>query len=67
MIPEKIIEFGGCATAYRLTGGEYHRTDGPASIWSDGVCGWYLFGKYHRYYGPQDVDDSWWLHGTQLK
>jgi hypothetical protein len=44
-----------------------HRTNGPARTWFDGVEAWYLFGEYHRYYGPQDVDGSWWLHGDQIK
>lgn len=65
MIPEKFIEYDGEAIAYKIDG-KYHRADGPARIWSDGVCGWMLFGCYHRYYGEQD-DDEWWIHGTQLK
>jgi hypothetical protein len=44
-----------------------HRTNGPARKWNDGVEAWFLFGEYHRYYGPQDVDGSWWLHGNLIK
>lgn len=44
-----------------------HRSNGPARIWNDGVGGWYINGEYHRYYGPQDIDGSWWLHGIRIK
>lgn len=51
---------------YKMNG-KCHRANGPASIWQDGVYGWYLFGEYHRYYGQQDVDGSWWIHGDLVK
>ena len=60
------INYDGSQTTY-CRDGELHRANGPASIWDDGVEAWYLFGEYHRYYGPQDIDDSWWLHGEQIK
>jgi hypothetical protein len=54
--------------------GVIHRTNGPA--WINPGCGhtplgyywhWRLFGVRHRYYGPQNRDDDWWLHGKRVK
>lgn len=53
-------------TQYKMNG-KTHRANGPASMWDDGVYGWYLFNEYHRYYGPQDIDGSWWIHGVLVK
>lgn len=52
----------GC-TVYILDG-EYHNPKGPAIEWHDGDFSWCLYGKKHRYYGPQSEADDWWIHGT---
>lgn len=55
-------------TRYFNENNEWHRTDGPAKIWWDGECSWYLFGKLHRYYGePNTISSLWWLHGKRVK
>jgi hypothetical protein len=50
--------------------GQLHREDGPARVWKDGTCEWYLNGRRHRNTGPAiERDDgfrSWWLNGEQL-
>jgi hypothetical protein len=46
-----------------------HRTNGPASYWNNtNLSYWYLFGEYHRYYGPANTFDyPWFLHGKLIK
>lgn len=46
-----------------------HRANGPAVThttdqdwWS-----WFLFGRYHRYYGPMSKSNVWSIHGEWLK
>jgi hypothetical protein len=46
--------------------GKLHRVNGPA--WYDkGSWAWFLNDKWHRYYGPQDNDSEWWVHGIMVK
>lgn len=45
----------------------FHRTNGPARIYRDGDHYWYLFDRWHRYYGPSTYGDTWWLHGEFIK
>jgi hypothetical protein len=47
--------------------GELHRPNGPARIWSTGVKAWFLFGKYHRYYGPSSTNGHWRIHNRFIK
>lgn len=46
---------------------EWHRTNGPAFLWYDGDFDWYLFGEQHRYYGPVNLGENWWIHGEYVK
>jgi hypothetical protein len=54
---------------YKNQLGQYHRTDGPALIWSDGGKEWLINGKRHREDGPAvEWDDgikSWYLNGIE--
>lgn len=43
-----------------------HRSNGPAVIWEDADWDWALFGRWHRYYGPQDRAQAWWIHGELI-
>lgn len=59
-----------------ISGGGYHRIDGPAVEWADGTKEWWVNGKLHRLDGPA-VEDSngsnswyendgrkiWWIDG----
>ena len=61
-----MLEYDGMD--YRLPSGEYHRADGPAMWHSDGFHSWYLFGAWHRYYGPRNnKDNNWFIHGNWIK
>lgn len=51
---------------YRLDG-NWHRTNGPARVWSNGDGDWYLNNRAHRYYGPQSHNTDWWIHGERVK
>ena len=44
-----------------------HRVNGPAVAWEDNDWDWALFGRWHRYYGPQSQDQDWWIHGRLVK
>ena len=47
--------------------GVIHRANGPARIWRrSGIASWHLFGKPHRYYGTQNVNGTWWIHGKRI-
>ena len=37
---------------YQNQDGQYHRTNGPAVIWPDGLQAWYRNGLLHREDGP---------------
>jgi hypothetical protein len=52
--------------------GMRHRANGPAISYGKGLnggnyCNWYLFGNEHRYYGPQNQRNFWWIHGKCVK
>ena len=52
---------------YRVNG-YLHRHNGPAVIWvTSGWGDWWLFGVFHRYYGPQNPANFWWIHGAKIK
>jgi hypothetical protein len=54
-------------TRYFNEDGNFHKPNGPAVIWWDGECNWYLFGELHRYYGaPSNTDNSWRIHGVRI-
>ncbi len=43
--------------------GQYHREDGPAIEWNNGIKEWFINGLCHREDGPAiewDSDDKWW-------
>jgi hypothetical protein len=42
---------------------ELHRTNGPAVMWEWGSHYWFLHGVMHRYYGPANPYQEWWIHG----
>jgi hypothetical protein len=48
----------------------FHREDGPAVEYADGVKSWYLNGKRHREDGPavewSNGYKSWYLNGVKL-
>jgi hypothetical protein len=44
-----------------------HRANGPAYEWWDGDWSWLLNCDFHRYYGPQNYSNEWWIHGRQVK
>jgi hypothetical protein len=43
-----------------------HRTNGSARI-EGNQWEWFLHGKYHRYYGPEDSRGNWFIHGDAIK
>ena len=46
---------------------DFHRADGPA-VTCDRRWAWYLFGKWHRYYGPTRWKNQFWhIHGKCVK
>ena len=51
---------------YELNG-QKHRSTGPAIIWRNAHWSWHLNGKDHRYYGPQNNDNEWWMYGVNIK
>lgn len=51
---------------YHQLNGELHRSDGPAISYDD-TWGWYLYGNFHRYYGPAENCNSWWIFGVIVK
>ena len=65
----KEVTFVGDILVYIVDGLE-HREDGPAKIWPDGYCEWYLYGKLHREDGPAFYGgcsrDSYYIHGEYM-
>lgn len=55
---------GNSDTTY---GSNLHRTNGPAVVYRDGFWLWRLNGKWHRYYGPQNHCQMWWIHNRFIK
>ena len=53
--------------SYFNNNGKYHRTDGPAVEYANGIKEWYLNGKLHRTDGPAierpDGTKYWYLNG----
>lgn len=66
MVSSHYVDESRCE--YRLDG-LLHRCNGAARIWIQlGIWGWYLYGKPHRYYGPQNLSHgSWWIFGNKIK
>jgi len=59
-------EYDLCAE-FRVNG-DLHKPNGPAVIWANGDWDWWLFGMFHRYYGPVDADnEEWWIHDVRIK
>lgn len=55
-------------TEYHNEDGDIHKANGPAYIGAyNGCWGWYLFGYWHRYYGPSNVYSEWAIHGKVIK
>ena len=50
-----------------LLNGVAHRTNSPARVSSNGYTSWWLFGGYHRYYGPCLSYGEWWIHDGWVK
>lgn len=52
---------------WRNSAGKYHRQDGPAIEWNNGLKEWYIDGKVHRTDGPakeySDGTKEWWNNG----
>lgn len=47
---------------------DYHRCNGPAVAISGRYSWtWYLFNKYHRYYGQARSAGEWYIHGKLVK
>jgi hypothetical protein len=48
---------------------ETHRANGPAIVWNYGGWSWWLHGKFHRYYGPVENNNTaaWWIHHRKIK
>lgn len=54
--------------------GHFHREDGPAILYADGSCSWWLNGKRHRVDGPArtfienggDPKYEWWIDNEFL-
>lgn len=44
-----------------------HRVNGPAVLFNNSEWDWYLFGKWHRYYGPSDSSGNWFIHNVRVK
>lgn len=47
--------------------GMYCRLNGPAKMWDDGLESWYLDGRRHRYYGPQNKKGVWFVRDHRIK
>lgn len=59
--------FGGHGTWCCDEDGLPHRVSGPAIEWNDGGWSWWLYGDMHRYYGPQNLQNEWVVHGRIIK
>ena len=47
--------------------GKTHKPNGPASVYQPtGYEVWFLYGKQHRYYGP-NAEPFWHLRGDFIK
>lgn len=46
------VEVTEYKTAWKNQNGKYHREDGPAVEYANGLKAWYINGKYHREDGP---------------
>lgn len=51
----------------KFKNGKVHCANGPAKVWDEGDWHWYLYGKWHRYYGPIDNDGDWWIDNEFIK
>ena len=51
----------------RRVNGRLHGANSPAVIHNNGDWFWYLNGVWHRYYGPQNFTNAWWIHHTRIK
>lgn len=47
----------------------FHRTNGPAILWTDGDYLWCINGRRHRYYGPalKWASSYWYINGARIK
>ena len=64
----KNIIINGCSVVTREGSPDFHRANGPAYINSNELWwGWYLYGKFHRYYGPRSNSGAWWIHDRKVK
>ena len=49
--------------------GQYHRNDGPAIEYANGVKQWYKYNELHRENGPAiewvDGSKEWWVDGNR--
>lgn len=52
---------------YVLLDDMLHRPNGPYFIHANSDWDWMLFGRCHRYYGPQDNEGGWRIHGKLVK
>ncbi len=55
-----------------MLNGQRHRPNGPARIWPARMGGleeweWWLFDRWHRYYGPHDTEGDWFIHEMWVK
>jgi hypothetical protein len=50
--------------------GKYHREDGPAIIWRNGLMQWRVNGKRHRLDGPAAISNigktTWFVNDTKI-
>lgn len=69
---EQIVKPDGSIYFQSAESEKFHRPNGPAiQLWS-GEWDWFLFGRYHRYYGSQcyythDDSGEWWIHGKHIR
>jgi hypothetical protein len=56
------------STIEYLKNGKYHREDGPAVIWFDGLQDWFYEGKPHNLNGPAVIwpggREEYYVYGT---
>jgi hypothetical protein len=49
--------------------GEFHRVDGPASLWEGGFLRWLQYDQQHRKDGPaviySDGEEVFWIRGIR--
>jgi hypothetical protein len=55
---------------WRNSNGDYHRVDGPAIEYVNGIKAWWVEGKYHRTDGPaiewSGSHKEWWVNDKFL-